>query len=322
MTDAPDPGATARRIGSATPHETEIKPAGITSVMMSHSWPRGLRLLLWSGGVVVLVAALSRGQAVLMPFAVATVLAIILTPGVARLERAGLHRGLSVALVLLVALAGIGAFAYGLSRQCTELAEHIPRYSASIESKLAALRATRKGPISQIREGVQKAGHDLDRQAKPAEPPAVDAPGPVHQDVQPVVVVPSKPNDADMLRAAWAPLKGPIVSAAVVLILLSFMLVQREDLTRRLIGFAGPTRAAAVRRTLEEIPRRINQFLFSQSLINATFGAFIAGGLWLIGAPHALLWGAMSAVMRFVPFIGTTVAMIIPAGVAVLESDG
>jgi len=286
------------------------------------STTRRPQFLLYSTAAVVVVAALSRGQAVLMPFTLAVLLAIILTPAVARLERAGLRRGASVALVLLLVLGGVGAFAYALSRQCTDLANHMPQYSASIKSKLAVLRATRRGPITQIQETVQQAGHDLDKQDLAVHPLAVDAAAPAHRDIQPVVVVPNQPTDAEVLRATWGAFLTPITMAGIVLILLSFMLVQREDLARRLVALAGAGHMTITMRVCEEVTQRINRFLFSQSLINATFGTFIAVGLLLVGMPHALLWGAVAAVLRFVPFLGTTIAMIIPAGLAFLESDG
>ena len=70
----------------------------------------------------------------------------------------------SVALVVLVVLGGVGGFGYALSRQFNDFATHMPQYSASIKSKLAALRETREGRLTKIQETVDKAGHDLDKQ--------------------------------------------------------------------------------------------------------------------------------------------------------------
>src|SRR5579862_3302301 len=81
----------------------------------------GLRLLLYAAGVALLVTVLSLARAVLMPFALAALLAFVLIPPVALLERAGLRRLPSVALVLLIVLSGVALFGYTLSRQFNDL---------------------------------------------------------------------------------------------------------------------------------------------------------------------------------------------------------
>ena len=60
----------------------------------------------------------------------------------------------------------------------------------------------------------------------------------------------------------------------------------------------------------------------SQSLINATFGLVVTVGLLLIGIPYALLWGVTAAFLRFVPYLGTMLAMLMPAGLAFVKFEG
>ncbi len=75
-------------------------------------------------------------------------------------------------------------------------------------------------------------------------------------------------------------------------------------------------------RTLDHAALQMGRFLFSKSLINAAFGLFITIGLLLIGIPYALLWGVTAGFLRFVPYLGTTIAMVVPAGLALVQSDG
>jgi hypothetical protein len=56
----------------------------------------------------------------------------------------------------------------------------------------------------------------------------------------------------------------------------------------------------------------VSRFFFCQFLVNGTFGAAVGLALWLAGIPHAPLWGTLSAVLRFVPYIGA-----LGAGVAI-----
>jgi predicted PurR-regulated permease PerM len=56
--------------------------------------------------------------------------------------------------------------------------------------------------------------------------------------------------------------------------------------------------------------------LIDQTMINATFGLVVGGGLYFIGIPYAALWGSIAALARFVPFIGAIASMLMPAVLA------
>jgi hypothetical protein len=48
------------------------------------------------------------------------------------------------------------------------------------------------------------------------------------------------------------------------------------------------------------------------SLLNGSFGIAVGCGLLLIGLPYALLWGVLAAVLRFIPYVGPTIAALLP----------
>ena len=271
-----------------------------------------LRPLLYVAAAALLLTILSSAQAVIVPLVLAAMMGFILTPPVAFLERAGIRRALSVALVVLVALGVLGGFGYTLSRQFNDFATHLPQYTAPIESKLATLRATRKGAIGQIQDTVGKVSHELNTQ-ETANPAAA------RDDVQPVLVV---PGDTEHLRSMLEPFIRPIATAVIVLILTIFVLAQREDLRNRLIRLAGRGRITVTTRTLDEAGQRISRFLFTQAVINAIFGVVVALGLLFIGVPYALLWGMSAGCLRFVPYLGTILGMSMPAALAFVGSDG
>ncbi len=75
-------------------------------------------------------------------------------------------------------------------------------------------------------------------------------------------------------------------------------------------------------RALDEAGQRIGRFLAQQSAINASFGVAVAAGLLGIGIPYAPLWGFVAAILRFVPFVGTLFAMLVPAALAFAQFPG
>ena len=49
-----------------------------------------------------------------------------------------------------------------------------------------------------------------------------------------------------------------------------------------------------------------------QLVVNVTYGIAVAIGLFFIGVPNAILWGAFATVLRFIPYIGPWIAAAFP----------
>src|SRR5439155_4229785 len=47
-------------------------------------------------------------------------------------------------------------------------------------------------------------------------------------------------------------------------------------------------------------------------VLNLGFGVVVALGLYLIGIPYAYVWGAMAALLRYIPFLGGWIAAAFP----------
>ena len=95
-----------------------------------------------------------------------------------------------------------------------------------------------------------------------------------------------------------------LASAGLAIVLVIFMLIQREDLRNRLIRFVGYGRLTFTTRALEEAGQRISRYLLMQTIINSSFGLAVGLTLYLIGVPYAVLWGFFAAVLRFIRYVG------------------
>jgi hypothetical protein len=63
---------------------------------------------------------------------------------------------------------------------------------------------------------------------------------------------------------------------------------------------------------MDEATGRVMQYVSAFAIINASFGVAVGAGLWLIGVPYAILWGAAAGALRFVPYIGVWVGALLP----------
>ena len=129
----------------------------------------------------------------------------------------------------------------------------------------------------------------------------------------PVRIVEPDSRLPQMLQSAATGLLGPLGTAGLVLLLLIFMLLQREDLRGRMIRLIGQGRfISATTRAMDDAAKRVARYLSMQLLVNLMFGVSIAIGLYFIGIPNAMLWGAFAALMRFIPYVGAWIAAAVP----------
>jgi AI-2E family transporter/B12 binding domain len=114
----------------------------------------------------------------------------------------------------------------------------------------------------------------------------------------------------------------PLASAGLVIVLVIFMLIQYTDLRHRLIRLVGYGRLPIATKALDEIGQRISRYLLMQSIINGSFGSAVGLGLFVIGVPYATLWGFLAAILRFIPYVGPTVAAILPSALSLAVFPG
>jgi predicted PurR-regulated permease PerM len=256
--------------------------------------------------LLVAAAVLYLAREVLIPFALAILLAFLLAPAVRRLERWKLGRVFSTALVVVLGFSLIGAVGWVAGHQALSLAENLPQYRANIVEKIRYLRNPSEGRLSRAAEAIR----ELEEQA---------APGPT-KDPVPVVQAPSSAY-AELVE--WvAPFAKPLGTALAVIVFTILMLVHRENMRERLIGLIGARRINVTTQALGEASYRVSRYLFMQLVINACFGVPFGIALYLIGIPNAMLWGLLATLLRFIPYAGIWIAVAMPVTLAFAISDG
>jgi hypothetical protein len=93
-----------------------------------------------------------------------------------------------------------------------------------------------------------------------------------------------------------------------VVTLVLFMLLDREDLRDRLLRLFGHGQLAVTTKAIDEAGMRVSRQLLLQTIVNVIYGALALGGLYLLGVPYPLFWGAVGAALRFIPYLGPVAA--------------
>jgi hypothetical protein len=126
----------------------------------------------------------------------------------------------------------------------------------------------------------------------------------------------------EIAQRVLAPVLNPLETSLIVLIVSIFILLQREDLRDRLIRLFGASDLHRTTTALDEAAHRLSRYFLSQLAINTAFGLVIGVGLFLIGVPSPVLWAILGALLRFVPYIGSAIAAILPIALAAGVSPG
>ena len=278
----------------------------------------GVNSLLTLATGVVVIAGLYVAREVLVPITLAILLSFVLAPIVELLRRAHLPHVLSVLVAVIIGLGVIGAVGGVIGVQVAGLATDVPRYASTIETKVTTLRGMTLGQITELTAR-------LDRQLTP---PAVQAPPnaglvvPSSPGQTPVPVEVRQPTASPLAiaRTVLEPILAPLESALVIFIVAVFILMQKEDLRDRLIRLFGSGDLHRTTVAMDDAARRLSKYFLAQLGINSAFGVVVGIGLTIIGVPSPLLWGVLSAILRFVPYVGAIIAALLPAALAAAVS--
>ncbi|TIT49925.1 MAG: AI-2E family transporter, partial [Mesorhizobium sp.] len=258
------------------------------------------------------------GREVFLPIAIALLLTFALVPMVSALKRVGLPRLPAVIASVLSAFTVLALFSFIVATQVSELAQNIPLYQSNILTKVRSLKETGIGGgiIARLSGVIESVGQELDRQEAP--PPAADEP---EREPVPVEII-ARERPLQVLQNLIGPLISPLASAGLIIVVVIFMLLEREDLRDRFIRLVGYGDLHRTTEALQEAGKRVGRYLLMQLVVNIVYAVPIAFGLWVLGIPNALLWGLLALALRFVPYIGPIIGALLPLFLALAVAPG
>lgn len=270
--------------------------------------------------VIAVVAILYFAKEVLLPLAIAVLLTFALAPISSRLRKLGLPRVLAVLTTVVFAFLILALFALIVAGQVAEVAQNLPAYQENIIGKIRALQesGTDSGIVRRLMAVVESVGRELDDTR--SSPAATDTPLTSREPLLVEIFAPSRPIET--LTNLIGPLLGPIASLGLIIVVVIFMLLEREELRDRFIRLVGYGDLHRTTEALQEAGSRVALYLLMQLVVNCAYGIPLALGLWVVGIPNAVLWGMLAIVLRFVPYIGPVIATVLPLFLAFAVDPG
>jgi predicted PurR-regulated permease PerM len=272
------------------------------------------RTILTLVGVAVVLYV---GQEVFVPLALALLLTFTLAPIVSFLRKRYVPRIAAVLLAVAGAFLVIVALGFIAAGQVAILAENIPTYQRNIVAKVNALSkaGSGNGVLEHLSKVVERIGSEMQDTAEESKENQ-SRPDPV-----PVEII-TRANPVQTLGNFILPLIRPFATAGLVIVLVIFMLLEREELRDRFIRLVGLGDLHRTTTALQDAGTRLGKYLLMQLMVNTLYALPISIGLWVLGIPNAILWGLLTLVLRFVPYIGPAIGMILPLFLALAIAPG
>lgn len=258
--------------------------------------PSSVAVIVLASGLVG--ALLYLAHAVFIPIALAVLFALLLSAPVEAVNRRGLPRSVSATLILIVFLGLIGGAIDLLWAPAQAWFETAPRTVQIIQRKL--------GPVAKILDRIDAVASRAnrltgDRNASSPQP-AATASGESHE--------------------LLAQTGGAIVSALTVVILTLFLLAAGPPVLARMsASFATHIRVSKVLEVIQAVRGEVGRYYATIALINFGLGLATAGVMLALGMPTPALWGAVAAILNFLPYVGSATTFAILTIVAFVSFD-
>lgn len=230
-------------------------------------------------GVVVALVAIQAAQVILAPVFLAIVIGLMFGPLADMMENRGIPEGVSAGiavLLLLFVILGSGFLFYG---PLAEWAERGPLIWARLQEQIA-----------NFREPIESLGA-LQEQLK----------GVLGSDEAMQVSV------EDGSTVTSVAMLAPAILAQVLIFLVSlyFFLATREQIRIATLSLCVSRRMRwRTAHVFRDVEQKVSKYLLTITMVNIGVGVVVTLLMWAIGMPSPILWGALAAVLNYIPFVG------------------
>ncbi|MFD2937030.1 AI-2E family transporter [Spirosoma flavum] len=233
--------------------------------------------------LAILTAAIYLGQDILVPLAMAGLIAVLLRPIENRLVRLGMHKLIAISFALLLAIIVVAGIAITLSMQLSDFADDLPKIRQNLTDFFGDAKRW-------IRREYNVSYRQQEKYIQKAQAQTLDS-----------------LQSSDTLGF----ITGPLGTLTLVPIYVFLLLYYRTMLLHFVIVLFAEKHTERVREVLSEMKAVIQSYMVGLLIETACVAALNSIGLLLLGVQYAILLGIMAAILNLVPYIGGLVATVL-----------
>ena len=258
------------------------------------TFPRAATVSLVIMASLMILSTLQEVRSFAIPTVLALLAAIALEPVARYSDRMHISRSLSSAVIVIASIAAIVALVYYIM----PTAEEWNRRAPEVLRKLDGLM---RNVISRMTDAIQGPRFNSDGEA-----------------IDPIEQLTSSGESVLTGLALTVPM---FVSAALYAAGLTFFMLRERALLGRWVMALGTTqrRRRALGRAMRDIQSNVSSYLLAILIINTGLGLIATLIFWMFGLPNPFLWGLLTGVLNFMPYIGPAIMAFIIFGVALVS---
>lgn len=242
--------------------------------------------------ILAVLYTLRVARDVLLPITLALIFALLLAPAVSRLQQWRCPRSLAALLLIAICIGSIGGGFYALASPASDWLQRAPEAVSVIRHHL---------------HDVNGDNDDVDAATASLDSLAEEFSSPSNPKIEKVVIA-----DPGWRGELWESLKNFGVYGTLSVIMLFFLLSSGEALIQRCINSLPSHRDKSTAKELVgHAQQQMSRYLLTITLVNVAVGAITSIGLWLIDFPDPALWGALAALLRYIPYLGVSITVML-----------
>jgi len=256
-----------------------------------------INALVWGGmGILLYVAHVA-----FIPIALALLFALLLSGPVEALHKKRIPRSVSATLILVIALSLIGGVIDWAWAPTQEWFAKAPHTLNTIKQRVrpVAMFMGRLDDLSKKVENIGAQGHTVAIETSATAPAAQSAP---------MLIVDTG---------------GAAVAGTLAFVILTLFLLTGGPpmLARMVAAFADNVQSSHVHNVIEKVREEVGYYYRTTTLINLSLGLAIGVVMWALGMPTPYLWGAMAALLNYIPYAGPGMSLVVITAVALVSFE-
>lgn len=247
--------------------------------------------------VMGLGAVLYQGRSIVLPLALAVFIGYIINPLISFLEKRRVPLAISIIIAVLLTFIMMGVMTLLIKVSIDSFTAEFPRYEQKFNLLLENLLRVLQVPPELISE-----------QLKGAER------------IQALTGLDSF-SITGVITTTLGSITKFLSNTVLVLLFLMFILLGRNQLTRKLQVAFDPALAARLANISGNINQQIQQYIITKTLISFVTAALVTIVLYAFGVQFAMIWGILTFLLNFIPSVGSVVSTILPVLMAFIQFD-
>ncbi len=262
--------------------------------------------------VLGVLATLKWASAFFIPLMIGLMFSYALSPIVDALQRWRIPRAISAGVLILGILGGAGFSVYSFSDDANQLIDSLPAAATKLREAMRARDGSSGTPL----DTVQKAADQLEQAAQEGSKSV-----PAGRGVQRVQIEKPRFDIRDHLWTGTVGLASLIGQVTVITFLTFFLVISGDTFRRKLVKITGKTLTdkKITVQALDEITGQIQRYLLVQVVTSIIVGVATGLSFWALGLKHAAVWGFVSGLLNFIPYLGSAIVTVGAALVGFLQ---